>query len=113
MAVAVAHGQTWVTNGDRRRESPLLAAAAGIASIAGQLRLLDEAFRAAGRDPSSIDRLVLADLRLASGLPSAEAFRDTLGQYEAAGFTDFVVHWPRADGPFAGDVDAFERAVAR
>jgi alkanesulfonate monooxygenase SsuD/methylene tetrahydromethanopterin reductase-like flavin-dependent oxidoreductase (luciferase family) len=113
MAVAAAHGQAWVTNGDRAREGPLLDAAAGIASIADQLRLLDAACDAAGRDPSSIDRLALADLRLASGLPSAEAFRDTLGQYGEAGFTDFVVHWPRADGPFAADFDVFERAVAR
>jgi alkanesulfonate monooxygenase SsuD/methylene tetrahydromethanopterin reductase-like flavin-dependent oxidoreductase (luciferase family) len=113
MAVAAAHGQAWVTNGDRAREGPLLDGAAGVASITRQLRLLEEACDAAGRDPSSIDRLVLTDLRLASGLPSAEAFRDTVGQYEAVGFTDFVVHWPRAGGPFAGDVDAFEQAVAR
>ena len=112
MAVAAAHGQAWVTNGDRTHEGPLLDGNAGVASITGQLRLLEEACETAGRDPSSIDRLVLTDLHLASGLPSAEAFRDTVGQYETAGFTDFVVHWPRADGPFAGDVDAFERAVA-
>jgi alkanesulfonate monooxygenase SsuD/methylene tetrahydromethanopterin reductase-like flavin-dependent oxidoreductase (luciferase family) len=112
MAVAAAHGQAWVSNGDRTHDGPLLEGAAGVASITGQLRLLDDACEAAGRDPASIDRLVLTDLRLASGLPSAEAFRDTVGRYEEAGVTDFVVHWPRADGPFAGEVGAFERVFS-
>lgn len=112
MAVVAAHGQCWVTNGERDHDGPLLDAASGAASVAGQLRILEDACAAADRDPASIDKLVLADLRLASGLPSAEAFRDTLGTYEAIGVTDFVVHWPRGDGPFAGDVDALEAAVA-
>ena len=28
------------------------------------------------------------------------------------GVTDFVVHWPRPDGPFAGDVGSFERIIS-
>lgn len=54
-------------------------------------------------------RLVLADLRLVGGLASKDAFQDTVGRYEEIGVTDFVVHWPRPDGPFARDVTAFER----
>jgi alkanesulfonate monooxygenase SsuD/methylene tetrahydromethanopterin reductase-like flavin-dependent oxidoreductase (luciferase family) len=111
MAVVAAHAQCWVTNGDRTHEGPPLEGEAGVASVARQLRLLEEACAAADRDPASVDKLVLTDLRLASGLPSAERFIDTLGQYDAIGVTDFVVHWPRSTGPFAGDVATFEQAV--
>ena len=51
---------------------------------------------------------MLAGISLDSGLASAEAFAETIGRYYAVGVTDFVVHWPRAAGPFAGNGPAFE-----
>ncbi len=33
------------------------------------------------------------------------------GRYAEAGVTDFVVHWPRGDRPYAGDRATFERIV--
>ena len=38
-----------------------------------------------------------------------EAFRDTAGRYAEAGVTDLVVHWPRAEEPYAADLATFER----
>jgi len=110
MRLAAEHAETWVTTGDRTSEG--LPAAAGARMIAEQIARLEEACAAAGRTPGSLGRLVLSGLCLAAGLDSAEAFRETLRRYEAVGVTDFVVHWPRASAPFAGDLARFERVVS-
>jgi hypothetical protein len=57
-------------------------------------------------------RLVLSGISLDAGLASETAFEETLGAYADAGVTDWVVHWPRAAAPFAGDIGSFERIVA-
>jgi alkanesulfonate monooxygenase SsuD/methylene tetrahydromethanopterin reductase-like flavin-dependent oxidoreductase (luciferase family) len=111
MQLAARFGDTWVTTGARWTDE-LLSPAEGAAAVRAQMDQLDDACRAAGRDPSSIARLVLAGISLDSGLGSAGEFEDTIGAYTDAGVTDFVVHWPRADAPFAGDAAAFERIFA-
>jgi alkanesulfonate monooxygenase SsuD/methylene tetrahydromethanopterin reductase-like flavin-dependent oxidoreductase (luciferase family) len=109
MAVAARFGQAWVTTGDRTDEP--LDPPAGAALVAQQSERLDEACAAAGRDPAEVDRMVLLGVPLAQGLGSVEEFRDAVGRYEEAGVTDLVVHWPRDDEPYAGDVATFEAAV--
>ncbi len=111
MAVAARHGQSWVTIGDRTATEPA-PPEAGAAIVAEQVARLETACADAGRDPSTLDRIVLTGLTLGSGTGSEDQLADTLGRYEEAGATDFVVHWPRASAPYLGDVDAFERAVA-
>ena len=110
MRLAARYGQTWVTTGDRQREG--LGPAEGARVIAAQAARLDEACLAAGREPATLARMVLSGLALAGGLDSVEAFRETLGRYAEVGVTDFVVHWPRAAEPFAGDLARFERIVS-
>ena len=112
MALAAAHGQVWVTNGARDHEGPPLEAAAGARLVSEQMARLDDACASAGRDPASLGRLVLTGLRLDAGLQSVERFRDTVGRYADIGVTDFVVYWPRPDGPYAGDVSTFEAVVS-
>jgi alkanesulfonate monooxygenase SsuD/methylene tetrahydromethanopterin reductase-like flavin-dependent oxidoreductase (luciferase family) len=106
MQLAAKYADVWVTTGDRGPE--LLSAVEGAAAVRGQLDRLEEACARVGRDPSSISRLVLSGLRLDSGLTSTAQFDDTIGRYAAVGVTDFVVHWPRAEQPFAGDTARFE-----
>jgi alkanesulfonate monooxygenase SsuD/methylene tetrahydromethanopterin reductase-like flavin-dependent oxidoreductase (luciferase family) len=108
MALAAQFGETWVTTGDRSRETPLRAAA-GAAVVREQMGRVDDACAAIGRDPATLARLVLCGTVLDSGLASVEAFRETVGEYAAIGVTDFVVHWPRESGPFAADLATFER----
>jgi alkanesulfonate monooxygenase SsuD/methylene tetrahydromethanopterin reductase-like flavin-dependent oxidoreductase (luciferase family) len=108
MRLAAEYGQAWVTTGDRSLAGPI-AGAQGARVVAAQMDRLAEACAAVGRDPGSLDRLVVAGTVLDPGLGSVEAFRDTAGHYEAAGVTDLVVHWPRPDGPFATDLTTFER----
>jgi len=110
MRLAAQYGEAWVTTGDRAREG--LRAVEGAKVIAEQIARLVEACGAAGRDPATLERLVLSGMNLDAGLASAEAFRETLGRYEEVGVTDFVVHWPRAEPPFAGDRAHFERMVS-
>jgi alkanesulfonate monooxygenase SsuD/methylene tetrahydromethanopterin reductase-like flavin-dependent oxidoreductase (luciferase family) len=115
MRLAATYGDTWVTVGDitdpaAGGRAPL-GAEEGVRVVASQARMLDDICTRLGRDPSSLARLVLAGPLLDGGVSSVEAFRDTLGRYAEAGVTDFVVHWPRPEEPYAGDVERFERVV--
>jgi alkanesulfonate monooxygenase SsuD/methylene tetrahydromethanopterin reductase-like flavin-dependent oxidoreductase (luciferase family) len=106
--LAVTYGGTWVTTGDLGPEGDLLDGRRGARVVAEQMARLDEACVAAGRDPTSIERLVLTGPRLDPGLSSLDAFDETAGRYAEAGVTDLVVHWPRPEQPYAGDRATFE-----
>ena len=105
MRLAAAYAEAWVTTGDRTGSGDL-------AAVADQVKRLEDACESAGRDPSTIDRLVLTGPELDPGLESEESFADTVGRYADLGITDFVVHWPRTGEPYAGDVATFERVVS-
>jgi hypothetical protein len=81
----------------------------GAKVVREQISRLEETCLQVGRDPASLRRLVLSGPRLDAGLASVEAFRETIGRYTEAGATDFVVHWPRPDEPYAADLATFER----
>jgi len=53
----------------------------------------------------------LTGSRLDSGLGSPSQFAETIDAYEQIGVTDFVVHWPRQDDPYAGDEMLLERIL--
>ena len=111
MRVAAAHGEAWVTVGDPARTDGAgapLAGTEGASVVAEQMRRVDEACVELGRDPMTLDRIVLTGLLLDGGLSSPAVFDETCAAYAAVGVTDLVVHWPRADGVYAGDESAFE-----
>ncbi len=110
MRLAASYGEVWVTTGDRHRERPL-PADDGARVVRAQLDGVDAACAAVGRDPSSLRRLVLTGPVLDGGLASVDAFHETVGRYDEVGVTDLVVHWPRPDEPYAGDLDTFERVI--
>jgi alkanesulfonate monooxygenase SsuD/methylene tetrahydromethanopterin reductase-like flavin-dependent oxidoreductase (luciferase family) len=112
MRLAATYGQAWVTTGDLGPEGVLLDVDAGLPVVRGQMDRLDDACLAVGRDPTSIDRLVLTGPRLAPGLTSVDSFDDTVGRYADIGVTDLVVHWPGDADPYAGDRATFERIFA-
>jgi alkanesulfonate monooxygenase SsuD/methylene tetrahydromethanopterin reductase-like flavin-dependent oxidoreductase (luciferase family) len=103
MRLAAEHGAAWVTNGDRAHEGAPLPAAAGARVVREQMDGLDEACAAVGRDPASLDRLVLTGSRLDASLRSPAMFEDARAEYAAVGVTDLVVHWPRPTDPYQGD----------
>ncbi len=112
MLLAATYGRTWVTTGDLAGEGELLGADEGVRVVRGQMERLDEACAAVGRDPESIDRLVLTGPRLSPGLTSIGSFDDTAGRYAEVGVTDLVVHWPRPAAPYAADEAVFEQIFA-
>ena len=99
-----------VTTGDRSGATAV-PAGAGAAIVRAQISRLEAECAEAGRDPQTLRRMVLSGAELDAGLASRDAFEDTLGRYAEAGVTDFVVHWPRANAPYAGDVARFEELV--
>lgn len=103
MHVAARHASTWVTNGVRSHQGTPLPAEEGAAVVGRQRRLLEEVCEKQGRDPATIDSLVLTGRQLEAGLESVETFRATVAAYAEVGVTDLVVHWPRREPPYAGD----------
>lgn len=110
MRLAARQGSSWVTYGDLSGAEQV-GAATGAGIVAAQVAALREACEAEGRDPSTLDRIVLTGPQLDPCFDSVESFRDMLGRYEEAGATDVVVHWPRETEPYKGDLRDFVRIV--
>jgi alkanesulfonate monooxygenase SsuD/methylene tetrahydromethanopterin reductase-like flavin-dependent oxidoreductase (luciferase family) len=111
MHLAASYGEMWVTTGDRTR-TERLGPREGAGVVRAQMNLLDEACVAAGRDPSSLRRMLVTGPQIEPGMDSVEAFRDAIGCFAEAGVTDCALHWPRSDPPYAGDLTKFEEIVA-
>ena len=109
LRVAARYADVWVTNGDRDHDGSPLGAAEGAAVARRQLARFIEACDAEGRDPATVDKLVLTGPRLDGGLDSVDSFDAVVEAYGDAGFTDLVVHWPRPTEPYAGDDEILER----
>jgi alkanesulfonate monooxygenase SsuD/methylene tetrahydromethanopterin reductase-like flavin-dependent oxidoreductase (luciferase family) len=103
MRVAATHASVWVTNGDRSYQGPPLSAERGASVVGRQLRRFEQVCEDVGRDPDTVDKLVLTGPRLDGGLRSREAFRAVVGAYESVGITDLVVPWPRPQPPYAAN----------
>jgi alkanesulfonate monooxygenase SsuD/methylene tetrahydromethanopterin reductase-like flavin-dependent oxidoreductase (luciferase family) len=109
LRVAARYADVWVTNGDRDHDGSALGAAEGATLAQRQLARFIEACEAEGRDPATVDKLVLTGPRLDGGLDSVDSFDAVVDAYSGAGFTDLVVHWPRPTEPYAGDDEILER----
>lgn len=57
-------------------------------------------------------RLLNLDSAPTFSLSSVDAFEDAVGRAHALGFTDVITHWPRPDGPFAGDRSVLDAVVS-
>lgn len=88
------------------------------AGLAQTRDTFEEALAATGRDPGSVRRYVVTDSvpHLSSvprfALESVGFFEDLVGRVAGLGFTDLITHWPRPDGPFAGDARVLEAVAA-
>ena len=111
MRLAARQGASWVTYGDLSGAEQL-GPEVGARIVREQITALEAACAAEGRDPSTLDRVVLTGPQLDPCLDSVEAFRDMLGRYEEAGATDVVVHWPRETEPYNADLRDFVRVVS-
>ncbi|MEU5694068.1 LLM class flavin-dependent oxidoreductase [Actinosynnema sp. NPDC020468] len=107
MRLAARHADTWITAGPPATFDARPYAEA-LPEIALQLRKVDDACAAVGRDPGTLRRLLLTGAAVGGVLESVEAWRDAAGRFAGIGVTDLVVHWPRADFPYAGDERVLE-----
>ena len=109
MRVVARHGQAWVTTGVTPPDD---GEDRWWAALPDPVRRLDDALREGGREPASVQRYLSVDASGAFGPSSVEHLRDVLGRAGDLGFDEVVVHWPRSDGVYAGDVGVLERAAA-
>ncbi|MEM9608957.1 MAG: LLM class flavin-dependent oxidoreductase [Actinomycetota bacterium] len=85
--LAARSGDAWITLDDE-------------AEVADQVAIFEARCAAHDRDPTSIDRIYLAGHADLQPLGSLDAFDDVVGRLAELGFTDLVVHLPRADDPW-------------
>jgi alkanesulfonate monooxygenase SsuD/methylene tetrahydromethanopterin reductase-like flavin-dependent oxidoreductase (luciferase family) len=109
MRVAARHGQAWVTTGVTPPDD---GEQRWWAALPGACERFDEALSAEGRDPVEVQRYLSVDSSGAFGPSSVEHLRDVLGRAGDLGFHEVVVHWPRPDGVYAGDLAVLEQAAA-
>jgi alkanesulfonate monooxygenase SsuD/methylene tetrahydromethanopterin reductase-like flavin-dependent oxidoreductase (luciferase family) len=103
--LAAEHGDGWITYGgagDTVEE--------WFAHLAGLVVRFDDAAAAAGRGP--LDRLLSLDSSPRFSLESVDLYTEMAGRAAELGFTDVVTHWPRPDGPYAGDEAVLEAVAA-
>jgi alkanesulfonate monooxygenase SsuD/methylene tetrahydromethanopterin reductase-like flavin-dependent oxidoreductase (luciferase family) len=99
LSVVARWAQVWVTNGVPGAVGPARFEQT-LSTLRDQVRRLEDACTAVGRDPATIDRLVLAGQQFGRVLASSRAFTDAEGAFADLGFTDMVVPWPRPEPPF-------------
>ena len=102
--LAATVGDGWITyggKGDTLDE--------WFANVAELVARFDDALASAGRGPA--DRYLSLDSSPHFSLESVGLYAEMAGRAAELGFTDVVTHWPRPDGPYAGDVAVLE-AVA-
>ncbi len=107
IALAARLGDGWVTTG---RQSDDLSA--WWLSVGDGIRRLEDALVAADREPASVPKYVSLDAAGPYSLSSLAYLTDAVGRAADLGFTDVIVHWPRPDGPYAGDERVLETVAA-
>jgi alkanesulfonate monooxygenase SsuD/methylene tetrahydromethanopterin reductase-like flavin-dependent oxidoreductase (luciferase family) len=118
MRLAARYGQAWVTFGPSLPDETLaeLSPAAAQETWWQGLEAMVERFGveagAAGRDAGSIERHLSLDGAPVFSLSSWEVLQEGVERAAALGFTDVVVHWPRAEGIYAGSETVLERMAA-
>ena len=108
IALAAQFGEGWVTAGVRGD-----GLTAWWQSVAETARHLDEALAAAGRAADQVRRYLSVDASGTFALTSQDYFDDVVGRAAQLGFTDLITHWPRPEGPYAGDESVLEAVAAR
>ena len=111
LRLAVRYGQAWVTTGDASVGEDGTPAASH-AAVGAQVTRLETACEETGRDPQSIERILLTGFTPDRPLDSVDAFVETAAAYRAQGITEIVLHWPIAGSQFAADQATFEKIAA-
>ncbi len=108
MRLAARLGQGWVTTGP----DGLVGEEwwQGVTALSARMT---EVCEAAGIDASDFGRSLSLDSGGQFALESVGSFEGSVGRAAELGFTDVMVHWPRAGGIYAGSESVLEEAAAR
>ncbi|NUU16336.1 LLM class flavin-dependent oxidoreductase [Cellulomonas humilata] len=117
MTLAARYGQGWATYGPAyaTEDVPTEPSAAqeqwwaGLATMLAQLDAIEASARPAGEPP--LRRYLSLDGAPIFSMTSPAVVTEGIERAAALGFTDVVVHWPRADGIYAGDESVLEALV--
>lgn len=115
MTLAARYGQGWVTYGAAYATEDAGGASAqeqwwaALEEQAAQLDAIEAAHRPAG---APLRRYLSLDGAPVFSLTSAALAAEGVERAAGLGFTDVIVHWPRAEGIYAGDERALEEFAA-
>jgi alkanesulfonate monooxygenase SsuD/methylene tetrahydromethanopterin reductase-like flavin-dependent oxidoreductase (luciferase family) len=107
MSLAVEYGAGWLTTGPTVETMDEWWAA--LTELGGRL---DEALAKVSRDSATFERHLNLDSSPQFALSSTEAFEHMTGRAGELGFTDVITHYPRPDGPYAGEVRVLESVAS-
>jgi alkanesulfonate monooxygenase SsuD/methylene tetrahydromethanopterin reductase-like flavin-dependent oxidoreductase (luciferase family) len=107
IALAARFGDGWVTTGN-----PSDDVAAWWRSVGDALSRFEDALASAGRDPGAAPKYLSLDAAGIYALSSVAYLTDAAGRASDLGFTDVITHWPRPDGPYAGQESVLSAAAA-
>lgn len=111
LGLTARFADTWITAGAPGRfDAVPYRESVGV--LKDQLGALDDACAAAGRDPATLNRLLVTGAQVGGVLDSVESFVDATGVFAELGFTDLLVHWPRDSFPYRGRVEVLEQIAA-
>lgn len=102
--LAARHADGWVTYGGKGDRLD-----AWFDHVRELVARFDDAVGAARRGP--LDRYLSLDSSPRFSLESAGLHAEMTGRAAELGFTDVVSHWPRAQGPYAGDPAVLEEVA--
>jgi alkanesulfonate monooxygenase SsuD/methylene tetrahydromethanopterin reductase-like flavin-dependent oxidoreductase (luciferase family) len=110
LRVAAHYASRWVTYGPTRAHDD----ADWFDAVAGQAARLDTECLQAGRDPHSLDRMLLVGLEMAWPVRSMAAWSDFCDRAASLGFTDIAIHAPRPhDQELPGPPPAVYEQISR
>ncbi|WP_228759986.1 LLM class flavin-dependent oxidoreductase [Pseudactinotalea sp. HY158] len=119
MRVAATRGESWVTTGPQRGPAPGRADDVhtqleqwweGVAGLTARLTEVEAAVRPPGHAP--LGRVLSLDAAGPAALSDAGFAREQVARAGELGFTDVIVHWPRAADPYRGSEAALEQLLA-
>lgn len=104
LRLAARYGQGWITTGRPSDDNE-----EWWRRVAALSERFDRALDEAGRDPARVRRYLSLDAGPVYSLTSVDTFTDAAQRARKLGFTDIVVHWPRATDPYCGREAVLER----
>lgn len=109
LRLVARYGDAWVTVGPTDHWSQRYEPGDYPKIVSRQAENLRRACDEVGRDFDDIDRMFIAVSGSGDPLRDTGSFTRMAQDYRRVGMTDFIVHWPRLKGIYAGPPDAVER----